>query len=179
MRIAIIGFLQESKAAAAMEAMMQTMETQATVFRAGKQVRLNAASLVPGDVVLLQNGDKVPADMRLFDISTLRIDESALTGESVPVSKKSDILESGLPLADRTKRDFARVNPEPKLRLVEALQEKSHVVAMTGDGVNDAPALRKADADAHRRIDLSNFLCRFFNVAGWIRAFRTGGVAGN
>jgi P-type E1-E2 ATPase len=97
MRIAIIGFLQESKAVSAMEAMMQTMETQATVFRAGKQVRLNAALLVPGDVVLLQNGDKVPADMRLFDISTLRIDESVLRGESMPVSKKSDILESGLP----------------------------------------------------------------------------------
>ena len=104
---AIIGFLQESKAVAAMEALMQTMETQTTVIRAGKQVRLNAASLVPGDVVLLQNGDKVPADMRLFDISTLRIDESALTGESVPVGKKSDILESGLPLADRTNMAYA------------------------------------------------------------------------
>lgn len=104
---AFIGFVQELKAVAAIEALIKTMETQATVIRAGKQERFNAALLVPGDIVLLQTGDKVPADMRLFDIRTLRVDESALTGESAPVSKKSENLESDLALADRTNMAYA------------------------------------------------------------------------
>ena len=83
---AVIGFIQESKAVAAIEALAQSMETETTVVRSGKPERVNAATLVPGDIVWLQNGSKVPADMRLFDIRALRIDESALTGESVPVA---------------------------------------------------------------------------------------------
>ncbi|MGD8992907.1 MAG: HAD-IC family P-type ATPase, partial [Desulfobacterales bacterium] len=104
---AVISFLQESKAVAAIEALAQSMETETTVIRSGKQERVNAADLVPGDIVLLQSGDKVPADVRLIDVRTLRVDESALTGESVPVDKQPDALESGLPLADRINMAYA------------------------------------------------------------------------
>jgi cation-transporting ATPase F len=104
---AIIGFLQEAKAVAAIDALAQSMETEATVIRAGVQERVNAESLVPGDLVWLQSGDKVPADMRLSDIRSLRIDESALTGESVPVIKQPGCFETGLPLADRTNMAYA------------------------------------------------------------------------
>ncbi len=104
---AVIGFIQESKAVAAIEALAQTMETEATVMRSGRSVRVNAADLVPGDVVMLQSGDKVPADMRLAEIHAVRIDESALTGESEPVSKQADRLMPGLALADRTNMAYA------------------------------------------------------------------------
>jgi Ca2+-transporting ATPase len=104
---AVIGFIQESKAVAAIEALAQSMETEATVVRSGKPERVDATTLVPGDIVWLQSGSKVPADMRLFDIRALRVDESALTGESVPVVKKQGRLETGLTLADRANMAYA------------------------------------------------------------------------
>ena len=85
---AIIGYLQEAKAVEAIEALAKTMTTEALVLRAGEQVRVSATEIVPGDVVLLQAGDKVPADLRLVRGRDLQIDESALTGESLPVDKR-------------------------------------------------------------------------------------------
>ena len=91
---------------------------------------------MPGDVVLLAAGDQVPADVRLVDVRAFEVDESVLTGRDL----------ARLDLAEAAGADvFARVSPEQKLDLVKALQEQGHVVAMTGDGVNDAPALRRAD----------------------------------
>jgi magnesium-transporting ATPase (P-type) len=84
---AIVGFIQEAKATQAMEALAKTMQSEATVIRAGQKQRISATELVPGDIVLLQSGDKVPADLRLVGGRDLQIDESALTGESVPVEK--------------------------------------------------------------------------------------------
>ncbi|BAU65338.1 HAD superfamily ATPase [Stanieria sp. NIES-3757] len=86
---AIVGFIQEAKATQAMEALAKTMQSEATVVRAGQKQRISATELVPGDIVLLQSGDKVPADLRLVSSRDLQIDESALTGESVPVEKYS------------------------------------------------------------------------------------------
>jgi len=89
---AIIGYLQETKAAKAIEALAQTMVTEATVRRAGQTVRLAATALVPGDLVLLEAGNKVPADLRLLRTRELQIAEAALTGESAPVPKAADVL---------------------------------------------------------------------------------------
>ena len=86
---AIIGFMQESKATKAIEALARSMDTEANVLRAGSIRKVSAQELVPGDVVLLHSGDKVPADLRLLRCRELQIDESALTGESVPVHKHS------------------------------------------------------------------------------------------
>ncbi|MCF6299464.1 MAG: HAD-IC family P-type ATPase, partial [Thiomicrorhabdus sp.] len=99
---AIIGFIQESKALSALDALSKALVTQANVIRDGEKQRINAQQLVPGDIVLLQSGDKVPADIRLLQSRELQIDESALTGESVPVQKKAGLLEAEMPLADRT-----------------------------------------------------------------------------
>jgi len=98
---ALVGFLQESKAAKALEALAKTMTTPATVLRASQKTRIASEELVPGDVVLLQSGDKVPADLRLVHVRELQVDESALTGESMPVHKQSDMLPRDTTLAER------------------------------------------------------------------------------
>jgi cation-transporting ATPase F len=104
---AFIGFIQEVKAVKAIEALARTMTTEATVLRAGGKKRIASAEVVPGDIVFLQSGDKVPADMRLFQTRDLQVDESALTGESVPVDKKPDVLDHDTVLADRRNMVYA------------------------------------------------------------------------
>ncbi|WP_295420748.1 cation-transporting P-type ATPase [Sulfurovum sp.] len=86
---AIIGFIQEGKAEDALEAIKKMLSAHALVVRDGRHVTVPAEELVPGDVVLLQSGDRVPADLRLFRTKGLQIQEAALTGESIPVEKKS------------------------------------------------------------------------------------------
>lgn len=98
---AVIGFIQEAKAVKAIEALAQSLTTTATVIRGGERRQIPAIELVPGDIVLLQSGDKVPADLRLLTTRELQIDESTLTGESVPVQKQSGILPHDTLLADR------------------------------------------------------------------------------
>ncbi len=83
----IIGFVQEGKGEAAIEALQRMMVPECTVLRDGERQVIPARELVPGDVVLLEGGDKVPADLRLFSVKNLHVDEAALTGESVPVAK--------------------------------------------------------------------------------------------
>ncbi len=98
---AIVGFIQESRAERALEALMSMVKTEATVLRDGEKHQISSSDVVPGDVVLLQSGDKVPADLRLISIRELQIDESALTGEPVPVVKEELLLPSDTVLADR------------------------------------------------------------------------------
>ncbi len=84
---AIIGFIQEGKAEQAMDAIRRMLSPEATVLRDGKRHVIPAETLVPGDIVLLASGDKVPADLRLLHTKNLRIEEAALTGESTAVEK--------------------------------------------------------------------------------------------
>ncbi len=98
---ALIGFFQEGKAEKAVGAIRNILTHEATVLRNGRKTVVNAESLVPGDVVFLQSGDKVPADLRLFKIKDLRIEEAALTGESVPVDKSIEPVNIDAPLGDR------------------------------------------------------------------------------
>jgi Ca2+-transporting ATPase len=104
---AIIGYLQEAKAVSALAALARTMTTEATVLRQGEKKRLSATELVPGDIVLLASGDKVPADIRLLEVRNLRVDESALTGESLPVEKTEGVLNHDTLLADRLNMAYA------------------------------------------------------------------------
>jgi magnesium-transporting ATPase (P-type) len=104
---AVIGFVQESKAETAIAALARSMRTEVEVVRDGRPRRLSSDQLVPGDVVLLQAGDKVPADLRLLDCRSLAVDESALTGESMPVRKGTTAVESGAPLAERLGMAYA------------------------------------------------------------------------
>jgi len=104
---AIVGYLQEAKAERAIGALSKMLRTEATVRRDGRKQRVPAAQLVPGDVVLLQSGDRVPADLRLFIVRSLQCDEAALTGESVPAEKSADTLPAGTGLGDRRNVAFA------------------------------------------------------------------------
>lgn len=97
---AIIGFVQESRAEKAMEALKRLTVPQAKVLRQGSAVKVAASHLVPGDVIQLEAGDKIPADARLIEAASLSIDESILTGESVPVEKFTDAIDGEAAVAD-------------------------------------------------------------------------------
>lgn len=102
---AVLGVVQESKAEAAIEALQEIAAATSKVLRDGKVVTLKSDELVPGDVVLLEAGDAVPADGRIIEAASLKIEEAALTGESVPANKVTDLLQLGgekdVPLGDR------------------------------------------------------------------------------
>jgi magnesium-transporting ATPase (P-type) len=98
---AVIGFVQEGKAEKALQAIRHLLSPHAVVLRDGHQREVDAADLVPGDIVLLASGDSLPADVRLLLARNLRIDESALTGESVPVEKRIEAVDADAPIGDR------------------------------------------------------------------------------
>ena len=103
---AILGVVQESKAEAAIEALQTMTAATCKVIRDGKQISVHSDELVPGDIVVLEAGDAVPADGRIIECASLKIEEAALTGESVPVNKMVDMLTLGndqdeIPLGDR------------------------------------------------------------------------------
>lgn len=99
---AIIGFIQESKAEGAIAALAKSVTTETTLLRDGQTQRIPAEQLVPGDLVQLAAGDKIPADLRLIAVNNLTVDESGLTGESVPVQKNTAPLAATTELAERT-----------------------------------------------------------------------------
>jgi Ca2+-transporting ATPase len=101
-----IGFITELRAVRSIEALRRLSRTNANVLRNGNEEAILAEELVPGDIVLLESGDVVPADIRLAKISNLQCDESALTGESVPVAKGVDVVGQEAVLGDRTNIAF-------------------------------------------------------------------------
>ncbi|HEX2965905.1 MAG TPA: HAD-IC family P-type ATPase, partial [Syntrophorhabdaceae bacterium] len=104
---AIIGFVQEYRAERAMDALKQMASPGATVVRSGKPAKNPASGLVPGDVVLLEAGMVVPADIRLIETAQLKVEEAALTGESVPVEKQTAAIDKqDVPLADQLNMVF-------------------------------------------------------------------------
>lgn len=98
---AIIGFVQEGKAEKALEGIRKMLSLDATVIRDGKRKQIDAEELVPGDLVLLESGDKVPADLRIISFRNFRVEESALTGESVAVEKNTEAVEKDAVPGDR------------------------------------------------------------------------------
>ena len=103
---AVLGVVQESKAEEALEALQEMSAATSKVIREGRQVEVHSTELVPGDIVVLEAGDSVPADCRVLESASMKIEEAALTGESVPVEKHSRILTADatsgdVPLGDR------------------------------------------------------------------------------
>ncbi len=104
---AVVGWLQEGRAEEALAAVGRLLAASAVVVRNGVRQAVPAADIVPGDVVFLESGDRVPADLRLLEARGLSVDESLLTGESVPVVKAAEPVEAGLPLAERRSMVFS------------------------------------------------------------------------
>lgn len=104
---ALIGFLQEGKAENAMAAIRHMLAPNAHVLRDGKRISIDGQNLVPGDVVMIEAGDKVPADLRLIRCHSLHAHEAMLTGESIPVEKKNTPVAEAAPLAERTSMAFS------------------------------------------------------------------------
>lgn len=98
---AVIGFIQEGKAEDALAAIRNMLSPRSIVLRDGERMNVDAEQLVPGDIVLLASGDRIPADLRLIDAKTLLVDESILTGESVAVEKRPDTVAADAALGDR------------------------------------------------------------------------------
>jgi magnesium-transporting ATPase (P-type) len=98
---ALIGYIQEGKAENALQAISTMLSLQAIVVRDGQQTTIVADQLVPGDIVMLQSGDKVPADLRLLKCKNFRVQEAVLTGESLPVEKQTEAVEQDVQLGDR------------------------------------------------------------------------------
>ena len=98
---ALLGFMQEGKAEKALESIRNMLSAEARTMRNGEARMVPAEELVPGDVVLLESGDKVPADLRLADAKNLRTEEAALTGESIPAEKSTDAVSANATIGDR------------------------------------------------------------------------------
>src|SRR5690606_13016574 len=97
-----VGYLQEGKAEKALDSIRAMLSVSARVLRDGQWHNVDAETLVPGDVVRIGSGDRIPADLRLLEVNNLRVEESALTGESVPAAKSVTHVETDAGLGDRT-----------------------------------------------------------------------------
>ena len=104
---ALIGYIQESNAEKSLQSIRNMLSSDAQVIRDGKHATIRTTDLVPGDVVVLRAGDRIPADMRLIEAHNLRVEEAILTGESTVVDKHTDALTGDLPLGDRTNMLFS------------------------------------------------------------------------
>jgi len=98
---ALLGFIQEGKAEKALESIRNMLSAEARTLRGGETRMIPAEELVPGDIVLLESGDKIPADLRLVDAKNLRTEEAALTGESVPADKSTETVSANATVGDR------------------------------------------------------------------------------
>ncbi len=157
---AIIGFIQESKALKAIDALARAMEGSAIVVRAGKKEKIPAFELVPGDLVLLQSGDKVPADLRLLRTRELQIDESALTGESVPVQKQPEHLPEKMLLADRSNMAYSST--------LVTYGTAAGIVVATGDGTEIGQIHALIASAATLATPLTKKITHFSGILLWV-----------
>ena len=104
---AVLGFIQEYRAEKSIEALKKLVSLKATVIRDEKEKDIDAKLLVPGDIIKLETGDKLPADCRIYELVNLQTQEAALTGESTPVKKELTVLAEKTPLADRLNMAFS------------------------------------------------------------------------
>jgi magnesium-transporting ATPase (P-type) len=149
---ALIGFIQEGKAERAMEAIRGMLSPKATVLRDGEEQDIQARDLVPGDIVLLKSGDRVPADMRVLMSRNVQVEEAALTGESVPVGKQVMPVPEDAPLGDRLSMAYSStlVTTGQLRGVVVATAENAEIgrISQMVSGVEtlSTPLLRKIDA---------------------------------
>ena len=153
---AVIGFVQEGRAEQALEAVRSLLANRATLVRDGERHDIDAAELVPGDLVLLEPGDRVPADLRLLQVRDLHIDEAALTGESLPVAKQVARVAASAAIGDRFDVAHAgtvvsRGQGRGIVVATGAATEIGHIGALVaGVGSLTTPLVRQLDRFARR-----------------------------
>ncbi|MGY6567571.1 MAG: HAD-IC family P-type ATPase, partial [Salinarimonas sp.] len=132
--IAIIGFIQEGRAEKALESVRDILTSEAFARRRGKKRKIAAEELVPGDIVYLEAGDRVPADLRLVKIRNLQTQEAALTGESTAVEKKTDPVDEGADLGDRLSMAYSGtlVTAGIATGVVTAIGDKTEIGRISG-----------------------------------------------
>ncbi|MFD2514465.1 cation-transporting P-type ATPase [Pontibacter locisalis] len=157
---AIIGFIQESKALKAIDALSRSMALRAQVIRDGKRCNIDAQELVPGDVVVIQSGDKFPADLRLTKLRDLKVDESSLTGESVAVEKSVEPVPHDVVLGDRFCLGFSST-------VVTYGQGKGIVVA-TGDSTEIGKIQQSIAGAEELQTPLTIKIKKFSHLLLWV-----------
>ncbi|WDF83440.1 cation-translocating P-type ATPase [Lacticaseibacillus pabuli] len=157
---AVFGVLQESRAEAAIESLQAMTSPNAHVRRAGEILVVPSAEVVPGDIVLLEAGDVVPADMRLFDAANLKIEESALTGESVPVDKTIAAVDADSGIGDRTDMAFMSTNV--------AYGRATGVVTGTGMDTEVGHIAKMLDNQKENQTPLQANLAKLGRVLTWL-----------
>ena len=170
---AIVGYLQESKAENALAALAASITTEVTAIRQGTEQTLPAEELVPGDLVELNTGDKVGADLRLILVNNLQTDESSLTGESVPVNKAIEVRDGETSLAERDNMAYAGtvVISGQGIGLVVAIAEATEmgrISQLVEQGTSlKTPLTRKLEKFSSRLLYIILTLAAFTFAVGW------------
>lgn len=172
---AIIGLVQEWRAEKAMEALEGMAASHARVQRDNQTIDIEASDLVPGDVIVLDVGNIIPADVRFIETHTLKVDESSLTGESLNIEKKTDPLtEKDYPLGDRTNLGFkgTHITNGRAVAYVVATGMKTelgNIAKMIQTDDLQTPLQKKLNAFGKRLTIIILILCLLFFAAGWLR----------
>lgn len=172
---AVIGFIQEWRAEKAMEALENMAASHARVVRDGKQSDIEASGLVPGDVIVLESGNIIPADIRFIETHTLKVDESSLTGESTNVEKNTEPLAEGdYPLGDRLNMGYkgtAVTNGRAKGYVVTTGMntELGKIAKMIQTEGLQTPLQKRLEGFGKRLTLIILGLCAVFFITGWLR----------
>lgn len=156
----VIGYFQENKANQAITKLKRLVEYKTKVIREGSRMEINVSQLVPGDIIIIEAGDKIPADARLIQVNNLQVVEAALTGESLPSTKKTARLAADLPIGDR----------ENMVYLGTVAERGRGMAIVTATGVNSelgkvATLIKKTEED---QTPLQKRLSRFSRFLGLI-----------
>lgn len=156
----VVGFIQENKASDALNKLKKVVKVKAKVIRRGNEKMIDSSELVPGDIIVLSPGEKVPADARIIEATDLKTNEMALTGEWLPAEKKVDVLPEKTPLADRDNMAYMGT-------IVEDGKAKALVVS-TGFNTEIGRVAKLVKETREEKTPLQRKLSRFAKVIGFV-----------